>query len=561
MLVASLVVLSVLSIVPVSNASADPDADVTDTLDILEQLLIQEGYSKNYRSDDTVAYYDDRGNRYSFWVQKKWDSVESPEYYYNEDRGIPMTDRAYWQFDDLILWDSVEKIPEGAYVEIEFLAPAPDGGYTSIFFDLYGGTSDRAWTVSEMAFDTLLATAIENGYISDGSVTTTASPTATVVPVACPISFDAETNARIAEAERAGQVANADPVAPEDLDADDVENVLDVVYTYGLPAADRADLVQRTGETDLLLANVKQNIEPLEAIDTSGEQEVESNRGRIMEAFEDDLTISDGEITPRAEGLTYEGEDRMLEKSTLVLSQESVSKADKSYIKKLKVLHDAARIFAPAAGMTLAETKVFDIYGRGKQVLDGMASVKKIRNELKGQGGDVAIALYALGEAGKEVSKKVPGGKAIEKGCQVVQKIVMVLPDLARDIKDSRAGITGATSFGGTSINSFYDKYADSEYVTRTETDNGPIYSFTYTDENGEKQTISPDYWKTVVSNGKRYQIPYEDLADIPDNPVGDVALQDVDGGSLKVWKWDNVKFVKRSNPAIGYYDGREFDL
>lgn len=168
-LVSAMVVLSIATL-PTVTAAPD-DADVTDTLDILERLLIQEGYSENYRSDDTVSYHDKRGNRYEFWVQKKWASVESPEYYPNEDDGIPMTDRSYWQFDKLLLWEYAEKVQGGASVEIEFLAPAPDGGYTYIIFTIYVGTTDRAKTISEMAFDRLLATAIENGHISGSADT------------------------------------------------------------------------------------------------------------------------------------------------------------------------------------------------------------------------------------------------------------------------------------------------------------------------------------------------------------------------------------------------------
>ncbi|MDG5778826.1 hypothetical protein QA599_20505 [Haloarculaceae archaeon H-GB1-1] len=396
-----------------------------------------------------------------------------------------------------------------------------------------------------------------------GDTTVTATETTGVETTTAPPGEQSAAAVRTAldELHDAGVVESGAPVTVGEVDAAFVEDVQEVVADF-LLAEDDLDELVRSGELFTgLSGGFSSDGDALDALDVTDGQDVTANRGQVFEAFEDDIAIDDdGALVARSDGIGYEGENATIGKVTSTIAKESFDEADKQYLKKLKTGHDAMKYFSPEYSDAAGDTGVFEATDTVKQAVDTYEETRTIKSQLKGSAGTATAVLYLVGEGAKTVGEKVPVvGDAIAKYGEMAAETAKVLPDLDKKVKESgfRQGRVTNGPSGTSSVNAFYASYERTEHVvTRTYDDGSKGYAIRYTDENGEENEVSPYLWKTTVQNGKTYTVPYD--ADL--EPIGDVALQDVDAG-WKLWKSDNVKLVKRSNPAVEYNGGEEYDL
>jgi hypothetical protein len=225
----------------------------------------------------------------------------------------------------------------------------------------------------------------------------------------------------------------------------------------------------------------------------------------------------------------------------------------------MKTGHEAASFFSDDySNSKLSQT--FKDIDRIKSVKDevdkyvGAYNDYEKLSEMKGTSGTSVKALYVVAKTGQEVAGKVPVvGEFIKKEMEMVEKIVMVMPELDDAIKNSdlRQGKITSGGIGTSTPNAFLSKYG-----TKKQTSDGPVYSMPYTDEKGKTHEINPDLWIKVTVKGETYYVP----TDEDEKPIGDVAIKDI-GNSWKPWKWDNCQVVKRTDPNVTYNNGEEYDL
>ncbi|SFM33182.1 hypothetical protein [Methanolobus profundi] len=345
----------------------------------------------------------------------------------------------------------------------------------------------------------------------------------------------------------------------EDIDKQDIEDIQNIQMNYILPEDFVESMEQEAVILDMLRDESSEDIDKLDEIDTSEEQDVEANKAIIKEVFRDGFNFEDGGAVTVGGGPDYEGKEKVAEKLSETPYLDAFDKTRKETMEKYKTGHEAASFFSDTYGDSKISKyfekadKVNSIKEEVDKYVGAYKDTKKL-SEMKGSSGTAAKALYGTVKVGQEVADKIPVvGSLIKTGLEVAEKTVMIMPELDDAIKnsDARQGVITNGPIGTSTPNAFLDSYGK-----MTQTQDGPSYSLPYTDENGEEHEISPDQWVKVTTKTGTYYVPTDEW----ENPIGDIALKD-SGSSWKPWKWDNCQVVKRSNPKIAYNNGEEYDL
>ncbi|MGM5482245.1 MAG: hypothetical protein ACQESF_02175 [Nanobdellota archaeon] len=236
----------------------------------------------------------------------------------------------------------------------------------------------------------------------------------------------------------------------------------------------------------------------------------------------------------------YEGQE---------LAAKNAKKASGEMLEKLKASHNLASFFSSAYKKSNFGGKL-NLVLEVKENIDEAKQSKQDINELssiKGSSGNLAKGLYAMSKLAKKGGEKIPiVGKALETYGEVTEKMVTAIPKTQKKILEGSWG--GEVRHG-----QGHGSYTPNVFMTRF----GKGNVLSYTDEKGKtKEESKIDYWKKLDSDGKTYWVPHDEYG----NKVGDVAIKEIDAG-WKIWRSDNVKLVKYSNPSVEYNGGEEFDL
>ncbi|WP_305064948.1 hypothetical protein [Methanococcoides sp.] len=359
--------------------------------------------------------------------------------------------------------------------------------------------------------------------------------------------------------EEEGFIENEGYLAIEDIDKQDIEDYQNVHMNYVLPDDFVESMQTQATIINMIREESSEDMEKLDDMDLGDGQNVESNKEKIKQVFEEDFTFEAGSPVEITGGADYAGKDKVGSKLNDIMNLEIIDKDTKDTIEKIKTGHEAASFFSDDySNSKLAKTfdkidKINSLKEEVNKYVGAYNDYEKL-SEMKGASGTTVKALYVVSKTGQEVADKVPiVGEFIKKELEIVEKIVMALPELDNAIKNGNARQGRITSGGiGTSTpNAFL-----SEYGKVKQTSDGPVYYMLYTDEKGEKQEINPDLWIKVTVKGESYYVP----TDEDENPIGDVAIKDI-GSSWKPWKWDNCQVVKRTDPKVIYNNGEEYDL
>ncbi|WP_340818026.1 hypothetical protein [Methanolobus sp. WCC4] len=522
-------------------------------------------------------------------------------YFSETDLEPEMQSIDYWDMDKMMIMS--ENPDWTVSSDITFSAPTPYGNVVLVTIDGYNiGLSDIQ-PVAEVIFTTLVEQSEASGAIGDGVTADTGTqdtPTGTsigdiesdsqqdTVSDDIPIVTDDEAGSDGTEstewddefndnefeevlAEIDGLFAKYDQLFEEglieyegeldveDIDRQDIEDIQNIQMNYILPEEFVELMEQEAVILDMLRDESSEDIDKLDEIDTSEEQDVEANKAIIKEVFRDGFNFEDDGSVTVGSGPDYEGKEKVAEKLSETPYLDAFDKSRKESMETLKTGHEAASFFSETYGDSKISKyfekadKVNSIKEEVDKYVGAYKDTKKL-SEMKGSSGTAAKALYGTVKVGQEVADKIPVvGSLIKTGLEVAEKTVMVMPELDDAIKnsDARQGVITNGPIGTSTPNAFLDSYGK-----MTQTQDGPSYSLPYTDENGKEHEISPDHWKKVTTKSGTYYVPMDE----DENPVGDIALKD-SGSSWKPWKWDNCQVVKRSNPKITYNNGEEYDL
>ncbi|MBP1909973.1 hypothetical protein [Methanolobus bombayensis] len=515
-------------------------------------------------------------------------------------------------------WDMEERMFMGENPEwtvssnVEFTAPTPYGTVAVVTVDGYNVPLSEIQPVAENIFSTLVERSIESGAIGEGATDnsgqqeedTTGEDTDNLTDTPASYIEDeplkdttpenpgtSDDNAEYEDTEfteyddeptdtddpgeeitdmdelfliydileEEGLVESEGEIDVNDIDKQDIEDIQNIQMNYVLSDEFVESMQEQAKIIDIIRGESSGDIDKLDEIDTSGEQEVGFNKDIIKDVFGDDFNFEGGSSVSVGGGPDYEGKEKVAEKLSDTIYLDAIDKTRKESIEKLKTGHEAASFFSDTYG----DSKI----AKNFEKLDKLNSVKeevdkyygaykdtKKLSEMKGSSATTAKALYAVSKGGQEVADKIPVvGDLVKTGLEVTEKVVMVVPELDNAIKnsDARQGVITNGPIGTSTPNAFLDSYGKV-----TQTSDGPSYSMPYTDEKGEEHEINPYQWVKVTTKGETYYIPTDEW----ENPIGDVALKDT-GSSWKPWKWDNCQVVKRSNPKVTYNNGEEYDL
>ncbi|KXS43904.1 MAG: hypothetical protein AWU59_831 [Methanolobus sp. T82-4] len=513
-------------------------------------------------------------------------------YFSESDLEPEMRSIDYWDMDERM---SMSENPEWTVSsDIMFNAPSPYGTRVVVTIDGYNVLLPEIQPVAENIFNTLVEQSVASGAIGEGIEEDTTLQEDLIensiadaeddslqdpVPEDIPSLTDDDTEPEdtgfiesddepmdiddlflvydILEEE--GMVRYEGEVDVEDIDKQDIEDLQNIQMNYVLPEEFVESTQEQAKIIDMIRGESSEDIDKLDEMDTGVEQEVESNRAVIKDVFGEDFTFEEGEPVEVGDGSDYEGKEKVAEKLTDTIYLDAIDKTRKESMEKLKTGHEAASFFSDTYGDSKI-AKNFEKLGTLNSVKEevdkyyGAYKDTEKLSEMKGSSGTTAKALYVVAKGGQEVADKIPVvGDLVKTGLEVTEKVVMTLPKLDNAIKnsDARQGVITNGPIGTSTPNAFLDSYGKV-----TQTSDGPSYSMPYTDENGEEHEVSPDQWVKVTRKDGTYYIPTDEW----ENPIGDVAIKD-SGSSWKPWKWDNCQVVKRSNPAISYNNGEEYDL
>jgi hypothetical protein len=354
-------------------------------------------------------------------------------------------------------------------------------------------------------------------------------------------------------------VQNKGEIPIEDITQKDIEGYHNVNMNYVLPDDFVASMQAQAKIIDMIRKESSEDIDGIDGMDLSEVQDVGANKEMIKQAFAHDFTFDEESPVEITGGADYAGKDRVAGKLDDIMTLEKIDKTTTDVLKKMKTGHEAASFFSDDySNSKLSQT--FKDIDRIKSVKDevdkyvGAYNDYEKLSEMKGTSGTSVKALYVVAKTGQEVAGKVPVvGEFIKKEMEIIEKIVMVMPELDDAIKNSdlRQGKITSGGIGTSTPNAFLSKYG-----TRKQTSDGPVYSMPYTDETGKTHEINPDLWIKVTVKGETYYVP----TDEDEKPIGDVAIKDM-GNSWKPWKWDNCQVVKRTDPNVTYNNGEEYDL
>ncbi|OBZ35954.1 MAG: hypothetical protein A9957_05380 [Methanohalophilus sp. DAL1] len=492
----------------------------------------------------------------------------------------------YWSVDERVVIGEFPNQVVSSTAEIK--APGPDGKLIYITVDGYNLPAEEIRPVSEWVFNELVRLSVESGAIGEGAGTSSNMPSVDDSESAL-----VESSEQIDEEEiidNSPSTGDEEPAAVESveiaieqiedyMDILEEENVVDVKGTVSIEDISREDVLQyqQIMGTYLLDDNFMAEMEtysiginalrngfeyageiPAQEIDVSSKQDTVLNDELIKDTFDDDFTISsDGEVSLQREE-RYEGEEKMAAKVQEVLQKDELSKDDKDLIKNIKSGQQAASYFSEDFRSSnfaklIDDVDKLNMVKEKVEEINQVADDTKKLSQLKGSAGTTTKALYGLAKAGQKLGGDIPVvGKFVEKGSEVVEKTVMVMPAIDDAVSNSgfRQGQITSGAIGTKTPNAFLDRYGE-----RIETDDGPVYNFKYKDDKGDEKTLSPDYWVKSSIKGQTYYIP----TDFEGNPVSDVAI--MDKASWKPWTWDNCQVVKYSNPSVVYNDGEVYDL
>ncbi|WP_333787471.1 hypothetical protein [Methanomethylovorans sp.] len=359
--------------------------------------------------------------------------------------------------------------------------------------------------------------------------------------------------------EKEGLVESEGKIDVEDIGKQDIEDIQNIQMNYVLSEEFVGSMQEQAIIIGMLRDESSEGIGKLDEIDTSEEQEVESNMHIIKDVFGNDFNFEAGSSVSVGGGPDYEGKEKVADKLTDTIYLDALDKTRKESMEKLKTGHEAASFISDTYGDSkIAKNfEKLDKLNSMKEEVDkyyGAYKDTKKLSDMKGSSGTTAKALYAVTKSGQEIADKIPvAGEFIKTGLEVAEKVVMVMPELDDAIKnsDARQGVITNGPIGTSTPNAFLNSYGKV-----TQTPSGPSYSLPYTDENGEEHEINPDQWVKVITKTGTYYIPTDEW----EKPIGDIAIKD-SGSSWKPWKWDNCQVVKRSNPKIIYNNGEEYDL
>lgn len=354
-------------------------------------------------------------------------------------------------------------------------------------------------------------------------------------------------------------IENKGEIDVEDINKQDIEDIQNIQMNYVLSDEFVESMQEQAKIIDMIRSESSEDMDKLDEMGLDGEQEVEINKNIIKDIFGEDFTFKEDDSVEIGNVADYEGKEKVAEKLEDTIYLDAVDKTRKESMKKLKTGHEAASFFSDDyTNSKISKTfDKLDKLNKVKEEVDKYVGAYKDYeklSEMKGSSGTTAKALYVVSKGGQEVADKIPvAGELVKKGLEVTEKVVMTLPNLDNAIKnsDARQGVITNGPIGTSTPNAFL-----SEHGKVTSTSNGNSYSMPYTDENGDEHEIHPYQWVKVTTKGETYYIPTDEW----ENPIGDVALKDT-GSSWKPWKWDNCQVVKRSNPAIAYNNGEEYDL
>ncbi|MDK2892698.1 hypothetical protein [Methanohalophilus sp.] len=540
-----------------------------------EALVIEIAKELENTMDDRGIWYEGADDRFGYiYTSDNRHDIEGE-----------MQSLDYWSLDDRVVIGEFPNQVVSSSAEIK--APGPDGKTIYITVDGYNLPAEEIRPVSEWVFNELVRLSVESGAIGEY-----VGASSDVSPVddseTAPVESTEQKEEEIIE--NSPTIGDETPETVESVEIDveqieefidilEEENVVDVKGTVSVEEISREDVLQyqQIMGTYLLDDNFMAEMEsysiginalrigfeyideiPAQEIDVSSEQDPVLNDELIKDTFDDDFMFGiDGEVSLQREE-RYEGEEKVAAKIQEVLQKEKLSKDDRDLIKSIKSGQQAATYFSEdyensnfarlvndVDNLNFVKEKVEEI----KQVSD---DTKKL-SQLKGSAGTTTKALYGLAKAGQKLGGNIPVvGKLIERGSEVVEKTVMVMPaiDDAVSNSDFRQGQISSGARGTKTPNAFLDRYGE-----RIETSEGPVYKFKYKDDKGNEKTLSPDLWVISTIKGQTYYIP----TDIEGNPIDDVAI--MDKTSWKPWTWDNCQVVKYSNPSVVYNDGEVYDL
>ncbi|WMW23128.1 hypothetical protein RE476_04680 [Methanolobus mangrovi] len=505
-----------------------------------------------------------------------------------------MKDPDYWDISErMIMSENPDMLISS---DITFDAPTPYGTRVYVTVDGYDVPLSEIWPVAEVIYNTLVERSFESGAIGNGvsgdAVTQDASIGTSIgdiesdslqdtVPDDIPtvtddgVEYDEDSTDddnledKLAEIDELfslyddllekGLLEYEKEMDVDDIGKQDIEDFQNIQMNYILPEEFVESMQEQAIIIDMLRDESSEDIDKLDEIDTSEEQDTETNRAIIKDVFGNDFNFDAGSSVSVGSGPEYEGKEKVAEKLSENLYLDALDNTRKESMEKLKTGHEAASFFLDSYGDSkIAKNfekmdKINSVKEEVDKYVGAYKDTKKL-SEMKGASGTSTKALYALAKSGQEVADKIPVvGSIIKTELEVVEKVVMVIPELDDAIKnsDARQGVITNGPIGTSTPNAFLDSYGK-----MTPTQDGPSYSLPYTDENGKEHEISPDHWKKVTTKSGTYYVPMDE----DENPVGDIALKD-SASSWKPWKWDNCHVVKRSNPTIIYNNGEEYDL
>ncbi|MDK2911542.1 MAG: hypothetical protein PWR29_499 [Methanolobus sp.] len=497
-------------------------------------------------------------------------------------------------------WDMDKRLAFGEFPgqmvssSIMFSAPTPDGHRVVVQIDGYDLPLSEIRPVAENVFIVLVERSVESGAVGQSQSSTYEQQTDEYSGELAPGLTDTG-NTVVDSGELTGQYDDTGPIESsfmehennagkidelfsiyslleneklvqnkgelpiEDISQKDIESYQSVNMNYVLPDEFVSSIQTQAKIIDMIRKASSEDIDRINGMDLSEVQDIEANRGIIKQAFVHDFTLDEEKPVEISGGVDYDGKDRLADKLDEIMTLEKIDKTTTDLLKKMKTGHEAASFFSDDySNSKLSQT--FKDIDRIKSVKDevdkyvGAYNDYEKLSEMKGTSGTSVKALYVVAKTGQEVAGKVPVvGEFIKKEMEMVEKIVMVMPELDDAIKNSdlRQGKITSGGIGTSTPNAFLSKYG-----TKKQTSDGPVYSMPYTDEKGKTHEINPDLWIKVTVKGETYYVP----TDEDEKPIGDVAIKDI-GNSWKPWKWDNCQVVKRTDPNVTYNNGEEYDL
>ncbi len=267
-------------------------------------------------------------------------------------------------------------------------------------------------------------------------------------------------------------------------------------------------------------------------------------QSEVIDEFDTDFMEEYSQLTLMIKKLPKINNTEIKENKSIYKGMEKV--VDKT-TKKAKSAHSAASYFSKDYSESKFAKRVEKVF-KAKEVVDEIKKTTDDLNELsniKGASGNLGKVLYGGGKLAEKAGEKIPlFGEAIKVYGKMTQDVVMTIP------KKQKAIMEG--SWGGEVMHGTHGAYTPTAFMSK----HGEGDVFVYTDQNGNRQKKRYiNYWKKYVTKSKTYWVPHDEYGE----KVGDVALMEI-YDKYKIWRNDNVKIVKFSNPSIVYNNGEEYD-